>query len=543
MPGNVPGNMPINMTPGKKSILLLMNGFGMEVPKSFNVYTAALMPSLAKLSNYYPFVSLFASGTEIGLNKGQLSSFRAGYLAFSSNGKPSKKSNAVQAQINANTFATNPVIANSINYAVEHKSRLHIFFSIGERTEEVQFQQLKTYAELAVQCGVKDICVHVFLGDNSVQNMKVSNLWIKNLKYHVLNFVPQMRIVSIAGRKYLTDAPKDQKIAYYRMIVSGVGEVWTNYEDTITKKYEGKENDDNMGGFLAVRENVLREYDSVMNFNYDNAVGAEYLDIIQKPAEFFPAGGKIPISVATNALFSVADNPNIPYAFESELPQHYFFETIPDDKKILLIADKDRLQYISKCLNGFRENFKPNVQVWPIEDKEKRFDLMCQYLAAYINQGVYDLIIADCELYNEQIEPKTMDQLRKNMTGVDNVLNVAYTRGMEKGYTLYATSFYGIKTKLLLTTTYEEVDFSQKTPFLVAGKDVSRTNTSLQIDGNITQVAQVMLRNLGVNVSAPLVGAKATEKVKKKMLPIIILILAIFAIFVVFALLYITGVI
>ena len=77
----------------RRSILLLMNGFGLEVPKSFNIYTEALMPSLAKLSNYYPFGALFASGVEVGLNRGQLSSFREGYSAFSSVGKVSKKSN------------------------------------------------------------------------------------------------------------------------------------------------------------------------------------------------------------------------------------------------------------------------------------------------------------------------------------------------------------------------------------------------------------------------------------------------------------------
>ena len=358
-----------------------------------------------------------------------------------------------------------------------------------------------------------------------------------------MNFVPEMRIVSIAGRKYLTDAPKDEKIAYYRMIVSGVGEVWANYEETIDKKYQGKEDDDTMGGFLAVRENVLRANDSVMNFNYDNAVGAEYLDIIQNPAEFFPAGGKIPLNVATNSLFAISDNANVPYAFESELPQHFFFENIPDDKKILILADKDRISYISKSLNGFRDQFKANIQIWPIEDKAKRFELLSQYLSAYINQDVYDLIIADCDVFNEQVDQKTVEQLRKNMAAADTVLNVAYTKGIEKGYTLYCTSFYGIKTKLFLTSTYEDIDFSQKTPFMVAGQDINRTNTTLKIDGNFTEVAQVLQRNLGVEVDAPLVGGKTTQKKKKKMGLLIVVILAIFAIFAAYVFLYTAGII
>lgn len=523
----------------RRSILLLMNGFGLEVPKTFNVYSSAIMPSLAKLSNYYPFASLFASGSEIGLNKGQLSSFREGYSVFSTNGKSNDKSAIVQTSLNDNTFMTNPVIVASINHAVHNQSRVHILFSIGEKTDDNKLNQLKYYAQLCARCGLKEVYVHLFLGDNSVEGLKVSNAWIKNLKYHVMNFVPQMKIVSIAGRKYLTKATKEEKISYYRMIVSGVGEVWSNYEETIEKKYKGNFTDDTMGGFLTVRENLIRANDSVINFNYDNIVGAEYLDIIQNPNDFFPAG-KIPLNVAVNSLFEVTGNPNVPYAFESDLPEHYFFENIPDDKRVLILADRDRIQYISKCLNGFREQFKPNINVWPIDDKKQRFELMAQYLNAYINQNVYDLIIADCDLFSDQTDQATVDQLKANMSAIDKILNIAYTRGMEKGYTLYATSLYGIKKKFFLTKTYEEVDFSQKTPLLIAGNDIGRNNTAIQIDGNFTQVAQVIQKNMGANVETKLITPKAATRKKQKM-GLFIIVGAAIAVLVVLYYLYFNG--
>ena len=503
-------------TPVVKSVLFLMNGFGMEVPHSFNMYNAQLMPSLTKLSHHYPFASVFASGTEVGLNKGQLSSFKQGFLAFSLFGKPNRKSSVVDSKMRDGLFDNNPVIEASINHALENKSRLHILFSIGERTEELQFEQLKKYAQLCVQRGVTEICLHLFLGDNSVTGLKVSAMWIRNIKYSVLTFVPQMRVVSVAGRKYLTNATKDEKIAYYRMIVSGVGEIWTAYEDTLYKKYEGKSDDDNMHGFLAVRENVLRPNDSLMFFNYDNSVGAEYLGVVQNPKKYFPVGN-IPINVAVNSLFDVHGNEEVPAAFESDLPDEYFLKNVPDDRKILIIADSDRLEYISKCLNGFRTEFKPNISVWPIDNKKQRFELLAKYMGAYISQGSYDLIIADCDLFNEQYDEKSVQQLRKNMALMDKCLNVVYTKIMEKDYTLYATSFYGIKTQLVLTKTNENIDFSQKTPFLIAGKNVSKETVSIPIDGNFTQVAQVLHANLGVQTKSSLVSKKAAGAKNRQM--------------------------
>ena len=378
--------------------------------------------------------------------------------------------------------------------------------------------------------------------------MKVSSGYLKTLKYHVMLSIPNSRIVSIAGRKYLTDSGKDEKIAYYRMIVSGVGEVWTNYEDTIDKKYQAKETDDTMGAFLTVRENIIKSYDSVLMFNYDNGLGAEYLDILQHPEQYFPVG-KFPSQIMINALFEIDGNQNIPYGFESNLVENYFFKDIPEDKKVLILADQDRIEYISKCLNGFRAEFKSNLSVWPIADKSKRFDLLAQYLGAYIDQGKFDLIIADCELFNDKYDKKTVDQLKENMTLMDKCLNVAYTHSVAKDYTLYCTSLYGIKTELFLTKTNEQIDFSQKTPFIVAGKDVTRANTSLPIDGNFTQVAQLLLNNMGVNQETKdakaggLVVNKDPGAQNKKMILIIGLVVVVFLAFVVYALLYSSGVI
>ena len=197
----------------KKSVLFLMNGFGLEVPRSFNMYKASLMPSLAKISNYYPFAGVFASGTEVGLNKGQLSSFRVGYSVFSAFGKPNKKLDVIQAKMDDTSFYTSPVISQAIDYSLKNGSKLHVLFSIGERTEDSQMQQLKNFCIYAYKRGVKDICIHLFLGDNSVKGMKVSAPIIKTLKYNIFSATPNCRIVSIAGRKYLTDAKKDEIIA------------------------------------------------------------------------------------------------------------------------------------------------------------------------------------------------------------------------------------------------------------------------------------------------------------------------------------------
>ena len=56
----------------KKTILFLLNGFGMEAAKSWNVYNAQLMPNLDRISHAYPFTSMPVSDVDAGLNKHHL---------------------------------------------------------------------------------------------------------------------------------------------------------------------------------------------------------------------------------------------------------------------------------------------------------------------------------------------------------------------------------------------------------------------------------------------------------------------------------------
>ena len=46
----------------KKTVLFLMNGFGPEVGKSYELYSKEVMPTFSKLITAYPFKLLHASG-------------------------------------------------------------------------------------------------------------------------------------------------------------------------------------------------------------------------------------------------------------------------------------------------------------------------------------------------------------------------------------------------------------------------------------------------------------------------------------------------
>lgn len=529
----------------KKTVLFLMNGFGTEVGKSFEIYSKELMPTFEKLIAAYPFKMLHASGEFIGNNQGEASNFNDGYYNFSTFGNKITKYDTLKKKFDNNEFLTNSVVNNSIDIAIKNKSRLHVMFTLGNKVNKDRYEQLNTYLELAKSKGVEEVYIHLILGDSSIRDLRIANKCITDFKNRVLRFYQFAKIASICGNKYVGDGNQNDIANFYRMMVSGVGEVWTDYAGTIEKKFNQGMSDDSINGFITIRENLLRNGDSLFMFTYGNNIGVKFLTVLLNPKKFFPTS-KVPEDIHVNTLFKVNTLDSVPYAFDDELVEDYFFDKIPETKKILVMATKDRLSYIAKTLNGNRPEFKSNISVWPIEDKAKRFEVISQYLAAYIKQDAYDLIIVDCQFYEPTVDERTIAQLQKNLKELDKCINIAYNQIMEKNYRLIVTSLYGIRATFRLTQTMELVDLCQKTPFLLIDKEIRKVDMVFKSNGTFIDVSRIiaisfgcpMTNNLAV-LDVPGLEKKGTNKQKL----LIVVVGVIFALFIIYYLLYTNGVI
>ena len=500
----------------KKTVLFLMNGFGVDVPKSFGIYSKELMPTFEKLLAAYPFKLLYASGEMIGNNSSEASNFKDGYSKFGTFGNVITKYDILKKKIDNNEFLNNPVVNNSIDIAVKNNSRLHVMFSLGNKVNKDRYEQLNSYLELAKSKGIEEVYIHLILGDSSVNDLKIANTCIKDFRNRVIRYYPKSRIASICGNKYAKDGNHNDIADFYRMMVSGVGEVWTEYESTINKKFLQGMTDDSINGFVTIRENLLKNGDSLFMFTYGNNIGVKFLTTVLNPKKFFPTSN-VPEQINVNALFSVEGIPSIPYAFEDELPDICFLDNIPEDKKLLIMATKDKIPYITSVLNGRKKEFKKNINIWPIEDKKKRFESISQYLAAYINQNTYDLIIVDCQLYEPDVDERTIEQIENNMKELDKCVNIIYSQIIEKNYRFIVSSLYGIRYSFRLTETMELVDLSQKTPFLLIDKEIRKVDLVFKSTGSIVDISKIIAISFGNSMKNDLISLGNEDGSKKKL--------------------------
>lgn len=523
------------MNDSKKTILFLVNGFGMEVQKSWNVYNTNLMPNLDRISHAYPFTSMTVSDVGAGLNKHQIGNFKSNYLMFSTEGKILKKEDILSSKISTQEITNDKIINNSINYAINNNSRFHILFNMGNKYSENTYKQLKYFCDLCANKGIKEIYLHLFLGDNTNPGQKTAVNCINSLKFHVLSGSKIIKIASIANKKILTEETSDEeKRNYYRMLVSGVGEIWSDYSDVIERIYKRGLNDDNITPFLTKRETVIKDKDSVFYFNYDNNMGKFYLDILANPHKYFTAG-KLPLDIKSVSFFQINES-TIPFCFQNELPSSYFLENIPEDKKILVLAAKDRIGYIVNSLNGFRKEYKSNLNICPVDTTNEHFNIITKYLLAYQDQDIYDLIIVDYTLMNNT-DTKDIATLKKNMSTIDNCLGAVYNKAQEKKQDLIITSLYGEIGKLyLVDRELVQINFSEKTPLIVTGKGINRDTCEFYQECSITNLASILYSQLGMVVKKPIFGLKGLKKKSKLNVPLIAAI--VFALLLIYIYLY-----
>ena len=240
--------------------------------------------------------------------------------------------------------------------------------------------------------------------------------------------------------------------------------------------------------------------------------------------------GKLPIGVKVFSLFQIYDS-KIEYAYENELPDGYFLKDVGENKKILVLASKERIGYIVNSLNGFRKEYKSNINALPVDVSNDRFSQLTKYLLAYQQQNMYDLIIVDYELFSDK-DKQDVATLKKNMNTVDGCLGAVYNKAQEMNQDLIITSLYGAVARInLIDRENVNINFSEKTPLIITGKGIDRSRYELSGNGSIANLANILYSQLGYEVSKCLFNERGAKGSKKKglnplMIVAIVLILA-----------------
>lgn len=209
----------------KPVVLTIFDGWGVAPAGAGNAITSAKTPNFSDYLKKYPAMTLFASGSEVGLMFGEIGNSEVGHLNIGAGRIYYQSCPRINQAITDETFFSNRAFVEAVATVKKNKSQLHLIGLLGSGNVHASTEHLYALLELCKKNNLgTEVFVHVILDgrdckfDLGAQFVAELQAKIKELKVG--------RIASISGRFYAMDRdnrwPRVEKA--YRAMAEGISE-------------------------------------------------------------------------------------------------------------------------------------------------------------------------------------------------------------------------------------------------------------------------------------------------------------------------------
>ncbi len=204
-------------------VLCILDGWGETGEIRGNPILKANLPTIKKLDEYYPKTYLQASGIAVGLPWGVVGNSEVGHQAMGTGQIIYQKLPIINTAIQDGTFFENETLIKSIEFAKEHKSRIHLFGLVSDGGVHSHVEHLFALLEVMKNNKFDDVFIHV-VTDGRDTAPRSARAFLADL----LNKIKQIgvgEIATIGGRYYAMDRSQnwDRIEKAYNAMVYGEG--------------------------------------------------------------------------------------------------------------------------------------------------------------------------------------------------------------------------------------------------------------------------------------------------------------------------------
>ena len=281
-----------------KAILIILDGWGKgQVPTS-DAIAAANTPFVDSLYNQYPNTTLTTFGELVGLPEGQMGNSEVGHLNLGAGRIVYQELQRINVAIKTGTFFDNPVLLQSLQYAIDNQKPLHLIGLVSDGGVHSHINHIKAIVSLCQQKGVPQVFIHAFT-DGRDCDPKSGLGFIKDLQDHLTQTTG--KIASVSGRYYAMD--RDKRWERVKLaddaLVNGQGPTATDAVAAVQQSYEGGVTDEFIKPIIITENNqpiaTIKEGDAVLCFNFRTDRCREITQVLTQQA--FPEFGMHPLQL------------------------------------------------------------------------------------------------------------------------------------------------------------------------------------------------------------------------------------------------------
>jgi len=339
--------------PRRKTILIIMDGVGVNPSKKNNAFHEAKTPRLDEYFSQYPHTTLQASGSAVGLPDGQMGNSEVGHLTIGCGIIMKQDLVRIDDAIEDGSFKKNTALRNTIFLAKQNNRPIHLVGLVSDGGVHSHTRHLYALIKLCKKMGVKPV-IHA-ITDGRDTPPKSAEKYIKQLVDTVEKFGGE--VATVTGRFYAMDRDnrwKRTKIAWGAMI-NGVGEPASDPLQAVEDAYADGQTDEFIRPRIMPNAETIQADDSLIFFNFRNDRPRQLAEALgMEEFDQFDRGDYSPIVVT--CLTEYDKKLLAPVAFPPERPSTNLAHAISlSGYRQLHCSETEKYAHVTFFLNGGRE--------------------------------------------------------------------------------------------------------------------------------------------------------------------------------------------
>ena len=256
----------------KPTVLMILDGYGLNSKQEGNAVAEAKTPVLDKLMKEYPFVRGNASGMAVGLPEGQMGNSEVGHLNMGAGRIVYQELTRITKEIHDGTFFENKALLDAIKNCKDNNSALHLYGLLSDGGVHSHNTHLYGLLELAKRNGLEKVYVHCFLDGRDTPPSSGKEFTVQLEEQ--MKKIGVGEIASVSGRYYAMDRDNnyDRIKKAYDTLTKGEGNTASSGPEAIQKSYDEGVTDEFVVPTVVVKNGepvaIIKDKDSIIFFNF-----------------------------------------------------------------------------------------------------------------------------------------------------------------------------------------------------------------------------------------------------------------------------------
>jgi len=440
----------------KKTILIVMDGWGLGRVPSADAIQHAKTPFVSSLYKKYPHSTLVTCGEAVGLPDGQMGNSEVGHLNLGAGRIVYQELQRINVAIRDGSFAKNAVLLESIRFARTNQKPLHLMGLVSDGGVHSHTSHVKAIIDVCRQEGLKDVFIHAFT-DGRDTDPKSGLGFVKDLQDYLDKSVG--KLASVSGRYYAMDRDKrwERVKLAYDVMVKGQGEKASTAAEAISQSYAKNITDEFIKPTIITSETgqpvaLIRDGDAVICFNFRTDRCREITEVLTQMDIPEQDMKKLSLHFTTMTQYDRSFK-QVSVIFENDDLKNTIGEVIAEQGlKQIRIAETEKYPHVTFFFSGGREKpFEGERRIMVPSPKVATYDLKPEMSAFELTDAILP------EIKNQTADFICLNFANADMVGhsgifaaaikavetVDQCVQKVVTAALENGYTVFLTADHG----------------------------------------------------------------------------------------------------